>query len=77
MFNHILGYLRNACDDLDFTAWEVVSALVLPDLKKSEPQKFEDHSVISNENLAKLEKQENNILDVLGMSKKNLESRGV
>ena len=70
MFYQILGYLRNAYDDLDFTAWEVVSALVLPDQKKSEPQKFEDHFVLSKENLTKLEKQENNILDVLGIRKK-------
>ena len=70
MFNQILGYLRNAYDDLDFTAWEVVSALVLPDQKKSEPQKFEDHFVLSKEILEKLHNRENNILDLLGIRKK-------
>ena len=70
MFNQILGYLRNAYDDLDFTAWRVVTALILPNHEKSEPQKFEGHFVLSKEICEKLLKKETNIIDLLEIRKK-------
>ena len=71
MFYQILGYLRNEYDDLDFTAWEVVAAVVLPNQKKSRQQHdHEDHFVLSKEDLVKIENQENDIFDLLRIRKK-------
>ena len=70
MYNDILGYLSNAYDDLDFKAWKVVTALVLPNRKKSGPNKTEGHYLLSKEELFTIEKQEKSILEVLGITKK-------
>ena len=72
MFNQILGYLRNAYDDLDLTAWEVLTAVVLPNQKKTRQLKYGDHFVLSEEDIVKIEQKNNDIFNLLGIKGKIL-----
>ena len=70
MYNDILGYLDNASDDLNFNAWKLVTAVVLPNLEFPSKKRQKEHHILSKLELSKIERQEETIFEILEIKDK-------